>query len=289
MRHFVTYEHLKERHMTMFKSGATTGEVKWYDVNKGFGFITASIYGQNEDIFIGRDEARGHEGDLNPGAEVSFSYFTAERGLAVSGVTSVVVPTIELSGTVKWFSPEKGFGYAQTKDGDVRLTAVAVGEHAEVLVPKTPLTMHVVKTDRGLDLHCIVSVKVFQLPDGFVQGKVKMAKGKDFSFIKHDGADIFIHQNTVKEAGAALWDGMELEFRAEMGNNGPHVVAVRPVGADDAVAEVVSVDAEASTEPEAVPSEKPKAKRKPRKTLAQKQAEAAKAADAPTEQSVAAE
>lgn len=234
--------------MNMFKAGEATGIVKWYDAKKGFGFVSAHIDDKDEDVFIGRDEARGHEGDLNSGAEVTFSYFTAERGLAVNGVTKVTVPTIELSGTVKWFNPEKGFGYAQTKDGDVRLTAAAVGEHVAALVPKTPLAMCVIKTDRGFDLRKIVSIKTFELPEGFVPGTVKVVKGKDFGFIKYDGVDIFIHQNTVKEAGAAMWNGMELEFRAEMGNNGPHVAEVRPMGTVDAVTEEVSAEAAAPAE-----------------------------------------
>lgn len=278
--------------MNMFKSGTATGTVKWFNATKGFGFITAYIDGATKDVFIGRDEAKKHESDLIEGAEVHFSYFTGQKGLAVNDLASVTVPTIELSGTVKWFDVNKGFGYARTKDGDVRLTAAAVDDYVDVLFPKAPLTMLVVKTNRGFDLREIVSVKTCELPEGFVQGKVKMPKGKDFGFIEHNGFGIFIHQNTVKEAGAAMWDGMELEFRAEMGSNGPHVVEVRPVGSGDEpeVAEVAETDAEEApveaetpaepkVEAEKTAKKAPKRKRAPR-TRKLTRAQKAAAADA---------
>ena len=57
-----------------------SGTLKWFDPEKGFGFITPSDGG--EDVFVRKEamDAAGF-GDLAPGATVSFNVLRSDDGL----------------------------------------------------------------------------------------------------------------------------------------------------------------------------------------------------------------
>ncbi|MGL5348005.1 MAG: cold-shock protein [Peptostreptococcaceae bacterium] len=55
------------------------GVVKWYNVEKGFGFISAD---DGQDIFVhfSNIKSNGHDKDLHEGEEVSFDIVQADKG-----------------------------------------------------------------------------------------------------------------------------------------------------------------------------------------------------------------
>ena len=65
-----------------------TGQVKWYDVEKGFGFLTSDDGG---DVFVhGTAVVSGQE--LKPGQKVEFGVADGKRGLQALAVTVLDAP-----------------------------------------------------------------------------------------------------------------------------------------------------------------------------------------------------
>lgn len=106
--------------MRVFKSGITTGTVKFFSLHKGFGFIQSDELG---DIFLHASMAGEYLDQLKPQASVRVSYVTAQKGLAVSAVHSVKPPAC-CAGTVKFFKFSIGYGFIESEEhGDVFLHA----------------------------------------------------------------------------------------------------------------------------------------------------------------------
>ena len=60
-----------------------TGKVKWFDPNKGFGFIKPDE--GSEDLFVHHSEVEDHR-DLRDGQEVEFDVQEGQKGLKAVGV-----------------------------------------------------------------------------------------------------------------------------------------------------------------------------------------------------------
>lgn len=97
--------------------------VKWFNVEKGFGFVTP-LDGLPEAFLHASVLARGGVARLSEGAEVVCAVAATAKGPQVVRVDEVVVaeaepePDLSLSGVVKWYQPEKGFGFVIPEDGD---------------------------------------------------------------------------------------------------------------------------------------------------------------------------
>jgi CspA family cold shock protein len=115
-------------------SGLTVrGQVKWFNPNKGYGFVQLSD--GSGDAFLHASALAGISvGALQPGVTIEFRTAPAQRGLQVTEVISVDSstaapprpprkslrspserPPLEASvqemGTVKWYNAAKGFGF----------------------------------------------------------------------------------------------------------------------------------------------------------------------------------
>lgn len=67
------------------------GKVKWFNADKGFGFINCSEC-ENEDIFVHYTQIM-EEGfrNLDEGQEVEFDLAKTERGLQAKNVTKIMI------------------------------------------------------------------------------------------------------------------------------------------------------------------------------------------------------
>jgi len=108
--------------------------VKWYNLTKGFGFV-APIDGSS-DAFL-HSSVVNHAGlrDVAEGTKLLVQITDGPKGRQVASIINVLGmgeipqqarpprpaptgPEVEMSGTVKWFKGDKGFGFVSPDDGD---------------------------------------------------------------------------------------------------------------------------------------------------------------------------
>ena len=161
--------------------------VKWYNAEKGFGFI--AMTDGSGDVFLHASalEASGYRA-VSPGATLRVRVGQGQKGRQVNQVASVDESTaeqpqarggsggggprpqhssrsqvdlssaVEMTGTVKWYNPDKGFGFITRQDGgkDVFVHASAL-ERAGLppLQEGQAVRMQVVQGAKGLEVGAI--------------------------------------------------------------------------------------------------------------------------------------
>lgn len=66
-----------------------TGRVKWYDAQKGYGFVTSDEGG---DVFLPKNALPGGVTDLKSGQRVEFGVVDSRKGAQAMGVTLLEAP-----------------------------------------------------------------------------------------------------------------------------------------------------------------------------------------------------
>jgi CspA family cold shock protein len=150
--------------------------VKWFKSDKGFGFVELGNGTGDAFLHIGALQAAGFE-TVPPGAKLKVYVGTGAKGAQVTRVLEVDTAgaadrappprfnearaprrhpdpstAVELSGTVKWFDDNKGFGFVQSNDGgkDVFVHISILGPSGvHHLAEGQPVTMRVVDTPKG--------------------------------------------------------------------------------------------------------------------------------------------
>jgi cold shock protein len=152
--------------------------VKWFTQDKGFGFVELADGSGDAFLHVAVLQAAGYD-TVDPETKLSVQVGQGQKGRQVTAVLSVdtsasasprpsVRPArrpspdrpgrpdpanaVEIEGTVKWFNPDKGFGFVVCEDGgkDVFLH-ISVVERAGLrgLHEGQQLAMKVVKTQKG--------------------------------------------------------------------------------------------------------------------------------------------
>ena len=153
------------------------GVVKWFNAEKGFGFV--ELADGSGDVFLHAAalEAAGHN-TVEPGSKLNVQVAVGQKGRQITAVLAVdtSVPAaprararpspkssfgrerpdpataISIEGTVKWYNADKGFGFVGCEDGekDVFLHASIV-ERAGLrrLDEGQRVSLKVVKTEKG--------------------------------------------------------------------------------------------------------------------------------------------
>ncbi|ACA16722.1 cold-shock DNA-binding domain protein [Methylobacterium sp. 4-46] len=173
--------------------------VKWFNKEKGFGFVELGDGSGDAFLHIRAVEAAGHA-DLLPGTRLTVQTAQGQKGPQVTNITSVDTstaeapaargprppraggfggggggygagggggggggrfasgPSTEMSGTVKWYDPAKGFGFVSVKDGgkDVFVHRSALARAGlDSLAEGQQVTMGVVEGQKGREAQSI--------------------------------------------------------------------------------------------------------------------------------------
>jgi CspA family cold shock protein len=118
-------------------------KVKWFNPDKGFGFVELTDGSGDAFLHIGVVESAGHA-SLDPGTSLVVRVGQGAKGRQISEIVSVDTstaepsraraprrdqpprgrsfdqpsgPAEEVDGRVKWYNPEKGFGFVQVDGG----------------------------------------------------------------------------------------------------------------------------------------------------------------------------
>lgn len=151
--------------------------VKWFKSDKGFGFVELSNGAGDAFLHIGALQAAGYE-TVPPGSKLKVVVSNGIKGAQVNRVLEVDTTgaaerapqprfgdsprpprrapdpstAVSVTGTVKWFDDNKGFGFVQSNDGgkDVFVHISILGPSGvQTLSEGQPVTMRVVDTPKG--------------------------------------------------------------------------------------------------------------------------------------------
>jgi len=146
-----------------------TGVIKWFNRNKGFGFIVATDGGGDVFLPLAVLERSGFN-HAPEGATVVFDCAEGAKGRAAVTVLSIDAstaapsrppprdrgeargPSESLDGVVKWYDPARGFGFVVANDGgkDIFVHVTALRRAGiEMLAPGQPVRMTVSEAARG--------------------------------------------------------------------------------------------------------------------------------------------
>jgi CspA family cold shock protein len=144
--------------------------VKWFNATKGFGFVTMAEGGQDAFLPMAILRRAGYE-DVREGASISCEVSDGAKGPLVTNVLNVDSstavapgamsdrrppqrPATTLEGAVKWFEPEKGYGFISPdgggKDVFIHITALR-RSGVNALGPGQRVRVDVIDGKKGLE------------------------------------------------------------------------------------------------------------------------------------------
>ncbi|MHA7617972.1 cold-shock protein [Cellulosimicrobium cellulans] len=216
------------------------GTVRWFDADRGFGFI--DLGNEAEDLFVHASEIVGDDGprQLREGQVVEFEMGTGDRGpqarrVRVTGDRAADAP-VGVLGTVVWYEPAKGYGFV-TPDGrsdEIFLHSSAI-VGGGVVTEGQRVAFLVVEGEKGpqadhlLPLGAQAAQPAADGADGTVSWYDDV---KGFGFVAPDGGgdDVFVHVSALGRGLTELAEGARVTYDVVEGDKGPNARNVQLVG-----------------------------------------------------------
>ncbi len=236
-----------------------SGTVRWFNGDKGFGFITSDETG--EDLFVHYSEIAGDANyrTLDEGQRVEFTQGTGDRGPQATAVRALPggsprepqphhPPRPEneagdadiVTGVVAWFDADKGFGFLTPDDGgdDVFCHFSAINDadgDYRTLDEGQPVEFERMPGARGPQAHDVrlLAAAPDAAPVIVVRGTVRTFDAdKGFGFITPE--DVFVHFSAISGATGyrTLNPGDRVEFVLSNGERGLLAEDVRALAPD---------------------------------------------------------
>ncbi len=224
------------------------GTVRWFDPERGFGFLAPED--GSADLFVHASEIVGDGGTrlLREGQTVEYELGEGDRGPQAKRVRvtggPVAGPTLGHLGTMAWYEPAKGYGFARPDGGGgelfVHSSAIVTGG---VLAEGQRVAFLIGEGERGPQAEHVIPLGAEAAPpaplaaDG-ADGTVSWYdEDKAFGFITPDagGEDVFVHIRALAEGLTWLAEGDRVIFDVTPSDKGPqarNVALVRGADAD---------------------------------------------------------
>ncbi|MDE1900779.1 MAG: cold shock domain-containing protein [Alphaproteobacteria bacterium] len=150
----------------------TEAVVKWFNLTKGFGFV-APVDGSSDAFIHSSVVNRAGLRDVAEGTKLLVVINDGMKGRQVQSIVQVLGvgevpqaapraaatgPEVEMTGVVKWFKPDKGFGFVTPDDGgrDVFVhRSVVLRAGAQALDPGQKVRMMVQTAAKGREASSI--------------------------------------------------------------------------------------------------------------------------------------
>src|SRR3954467_10348892 len=219
------------------------GTVRWFDAERGFGFLAPED--GSPDVFVHASEIVGDGGPkvLREGQAVEFEAGENDRGPQALRVRvtadAAARGAVGLLGTVNWYEPTKGYGFASPDGGGpdifVHSSAIVTGgvvsdgqRVAFVIVEgeRGPQAAHVIPLGPGAGLAATAGGA-----DG-ADGTVSWYdEDKGFGFIAPDSGagDVFVHARSLAEGLTWLTEGDRVAYEVVSSDKGPQARDVQLV------------------------------------------------------------
>jgi cold shock protein len=149
--------------------------VKWFNASKGFGFITMADGSPDAFLPMAILRRAGYE-DVREGSSITCEVGAGAKGPLVTSIISIDEstavapggvdrrgsrPSSTLEGAVKWFEPDKGYGFVSPDGGgkDVFIHITALRRSGiDSLAPGQRVRVEVVEGRKGLEADSIALV-----------------------------------------------------------------------------------------------------------------------------------
>jgi CspA family cold shock protein len=232
------------------ESTVPQGTVRWFDAERGFGFLALEDGG--DDLFVHASEIVGNDDgtrSLREGQSVEFEVGEGDRGPIARRVRITADLPADASlgvlGTVSWYEPAKGYGFATVDGGDAEIfvhSSAIVG--GGVIAEGQRVAFLVVEGEKGPQADHLLPLAVQAAgpagrqaagqpagPDGGDGTVTWYDAGKGFGFITPDSGDqdVFVHARSLSGDVGELTEGDRVSFRLSEGEKGAQAQGVRLV------------------------------------------------------------
>ncbi|ALE72601.1 cold-shock protein [Pseudonocardia sp. EC080610-09] len=211
------------------------GTVRWFDAERGFGFLAPED--GSPDVFVHASEIVGGGGAtvLREGQAVEFEIGENDRGPQALRVRvtadAAAGSAVGRLGTVNWYEPGKGYGFASPDDGGadifVHSSAIVTGG---VVTEGQRVAFLVVDGERGPQAGHVIPLgagagtpAADDTADGADGTVAWYDEDKGFGFINPDSGDedVFVHARALAEGLTWLMEGDRVAFEVASGDKGP--------------------------------------------------------------------